>query len=90
MKIEIDWNSDRPAMFEGDKSRDYWIVCDTCNKAIKDISMGIAVFESVVELPAQTSVQFFHKGACDPVGKASWDIDHLFQLFTQSSDASTP
>ncbi len=82
VKVQIEWNEDKPALYQGMVGQDGWIVCEACGEPIKQKHTGIAVFDFYTALPASPGVHFFHKGQCDP-GSVSWKELHLFLAHLQ-------
>lgn len=84
MKVQIEWNEDKPSAFAGMVGQDGWIICESCEEPIKKKNSGIVTFAPYSELPASTDVHFFHKGQCDP-GSLTWNELHLFLENLRSS-----
>lgn len=84
MRVQIEWNENKPALIAGMVGKDGWIVCESCEEPIKKKYSGIAVFDSHEELPASPSVRFFHKRQCDP-RSGSWNELHEFFEHLQNS-----
>lgn len=84
MRVQIEWNENKPALIDGMFGKDGWIICESCEEPIKKKYSGIVVFDPHGKLPASPGVRFFHKGQCDP-RSSSWNEIHEFFEDLQNS-----
>lgn len=79
MRVQVEWNENKPALIAGMVGKDGWVVCESCDEPIKKKHSGIVVFDPHEELPASPVVRFFHKNKCDPHSGPWNELDEFFE-----------
>lgn len=90
MKVQIQWNPEKPTLVEGMIGKDLWIICEGCDEPITEISGGMVVLDPYDNLPAATGAHCFHKQSCDPNTPRWSELQGFLAQLPRTSGESSP